>query len=86
VFSIVYLPQVITEDIPALPKTMKDRIQRAIEERLMTEPVAYGKPLRYELKGRRRLRVGDYRVIYLVDENNKKVTVTAIQHRRDIYN
>jgi mRNA interferase RelE/StbE len=32
-----------------------------------------------------RIRVGDYRIIYTVDEANKVVTVFALGHRRDIY-
>ena len=39
------------------------------------------------LQGRRgyRIRIGDYRVIYEVDEPSTVVTVTAIGHRRDVY-
>ena len=32
-----------------------------------------------------RLRVGDYRVLYEVDDNGRLVTVYAVGHRRDIY-
>ncbi|HHV54452.1 MAG TPA: type II toxin-antitoxin system RelE/ParE family toxin [Firmicutes bacterium] len=32
-----------------------------------------------------RLRVGDYRVIYEVDDENRRVTVLHIGHRRDVY-
>jgi mRNA interferase RelE/StbE len=39
------------------------------------------------LQGRQgyRIRVGDYRVLYEVDESAKLVNVTAIGHRRDVY-
>jgi mRNA interferase RelE/StbE len=39
------------------------------------------------LQGRRgyRVRIGNYRVLYEVDESSKTVTVTAIGHRRDVY-
>ncbi|MEW6096323.1 MAG: type II toxin-antitoxin system RelE/ParE family toxin, partial [bacterium] len=40
------------------------RIRKAIEQRLATDPVKYGEPLRRSLQGYRKLRVGDYRVIY----------------------
>jgi mRNA interferase RelE/StbE len=49
------------------------------------DPVAYGKPLRHSLKGRWRLRVGDWRVVYLVDQKKRVVTITAIRHRKDVY-
>lgn len=32
-----------------------------------------------------RLRVRSYRVIYIIDDEQKLVKVTAIRHRRDIY-
>jgi len=32
-----------------------------------------------------RLRVGDYRVIYQIDEGKKIVTVYHIRHRKDVY-
>jgi mRNA interferase RelE/StbE len=33
-----------------------------------------------------RIRVGDYRIVYVVDDLARTVTVTRIGHRRDIYN
>jgi len=32
-----------------------------------------------------RIRVGDYRVIYAIDDSQKTVTILHIGHRRDIY-
>lgn len=32
-----------------------------------------------------RIRVGDYRVLYLADTKSKKIVVGAIGHRRDVY-
>jgi mRNA interferase RelE/StbE len=39
------------------------------------------------LQGRKgyRIRVGDYRVLYEVDEPSKLVHITAIGHRSDVY-
>ncbi len=39
------------------------------------------------LQGRQgfRLRVGDYRVLYELDESSRTVFITAIGHRRDVY-
>lgn len=82
-YSIEYLLKVISKDIPDLPKTMRLKIKRAIEERLMVDPIGFGKPLQYSLKGSRRLRVGDYRVMYQV--KGKKVIISAIKHRKEVY-
>jgi mRNA interferase RelE/StbE len=32
-----------------------------------------------------RYRVGDYRVIYRIDENHKEIIITLIKHRANIY-
>ena len=32
-----------------------------------------------------RLRQGDYRIIYSVDEDEKTITITKIGHRREVY-
>ena len=83
-YSIEYLNSVVDEDVPALPKNSKQQIQKAIEERLMVDPIGFGKPLRYSLKGHRRLRVGDYRIVYRIEGENS-VLIIAIKHRKNIY-
>jgi mRNA interferase RelE/StbE len=84
-YAIEYLKTVVEKDIPALPKTMRALIKRAIETRLTVEPIGLGKPLRYSFVGHRRIRVGDYRIVYRVDEKNLTVTITFIKHRKDVY-
>jgi mRNA interferase RelE/StbE len=32
-----------------------------------------------------RIRIGDYRVVYIIDDDRKTVSVTRIAHRRDVY-
>lgn len=84
-YLIKYLESVKSEDIPSLPSSAKKMIKKAIEERLMVDPVSYGKPLRFSLKGHRRLRVADYRIVYKIDEASKLVIIVAIKHRKNIY-
>ncbi len=84
-YSIEYLTSVVDKDIQKLPTTAKKMIKKAIEERLTFDPLGFGKPLRYSLKGLRRLRVGDYRIVYHIDTENTCVTITAIKHHKDIY-
>lgn len=82
-YKIEYLSTVVKEDIPALPASARKLIKKAIEERLMLDPIGFGKPLRYSLKGHRRLRVSYYRVVYRI--NAKIVTIVAIKHRSEVY-
>jgi mRNA interferase RelE/StbE len=51
---------------------------------LATEPRPYGTE---KLSGqeRYRLRQGDYRVLYVVDDGTPTVTIVRIGHRRDAY-
>ncbi len=84
-YHIIYHESVVKKDIPKLNPPIKTLIKQAIEEKLIVDPVGFGKPLRYSLKGHRRLRVGDYRVIYRIIPANKAVIILAIGHRRDIY-
>lgn len=77
---------VIERDLVELSKSARELIQRAIKDRLMVDPMSFGKPLRYNLKGYRSLRVGTYRIIYRIEEENYKVIITDINHRKDSYN
>lgn len=84
-YTIEYLDSVIEEDIPALPSTARTMIKKAIEERLMVDPIGFGKPLRYSLKGHRRLRVSDYRIVYRIEVETNIVLISAIKHQKDVY-
>jgi len=83
IFDIVYHEAVVKEDIPRLSKTDKARIKKSIEEKLSIAPEAFGKPLRRSLKGYRKLRVGDFRVIFRIDGRTVKILV--IGHRSIVY-
>jgi len=32
-----------------------------------------------------RIRVGDYRVVYIIDDDRKIVSITRVAHRREVY-
>ncbi|PIQ66675.1 MAG: addiction module antitoxin RelB [Candidatus Zambryskibacteria bacterium CG11_big_fil_rev_8_21_14_0_20_42_18] len=82
-FEILYHSKVVTDDIVSLPKLWRNKIRLAIKEKLTTAPDFYGRPLRRSLKGYRKLRVGDYRVVFRINKN--KVYVLAIMHRSVVY-
>ena len=83
-YRIEYLESVVRDDIPGLSATAKRQIRAAIDQKLGSHPVELGKPLRYSFRGARRLRVGDYRVIYTIEPPDV-VVVVKIGHRRDVY-
>ncbi|WP_353269801.1 MULTISPECIES: type II toxin-antitoxin system RelE family toxin [unclassified Wolbachia] len=84
-YKIKSLKSVTERDLPNLPKTIRLRVQKAIKERLTVDPINLGEPLHHSLKGRRRLRVGDYRVVYRVDQSERTVVITEVGHRDTIY-
>lgn len=71
------------EDIPLIPHNLHRRIATAIETRLTHAPQQYGAPLRKTLKGYWKLRVGDYRVVYKIE--NSQIWILGIQHRKTVY-
>ena len=83
-YRIEYLESVVRDDIPKLSTTARRRVRNAIERKLGANPIEFGKPLRYSMKGARRLRVGDYRVVYKIEPRDT-VLIVKIGHRREVY-
>jgi mRNA interferase RelE/StbE len=82
-YELRYHPQVKRRDLPKLDRSARERIRTAIETRLVQNPEYYSEPLRKTLKPYRKLRVGDYRVVFRVIENS--VFILAILHRKEAY-
>lgn len=85
IYQLKYLQDVVDTDIPTLPSLVRIMNKKDIEERLIIDPISFGKPLRYSLTGHRRLRVSDYRVVYRINSIINKVIIVAIKHRKEIY-
>lgn len=62
-------------------------ILRYLRERIAVaeDPRRFGKPLRMNLAGLWRYRVGDYRLICRIEENRLVVLVLKLGHRREVY-
>lgn len=71
----------IEDKLRQIPKNIRVRIKEAIEKRLTIAHLDYGKPLQRELKGFRRLRVGDYRIVYKVYEDRIVVHIIDIDYK-----
>lgn len=82
-YELLYSDLVVAEDIPKLSKEAKEWIRLSIEKKLKTHPESYGHPLRRNLKGCWKLRVGHYRVLFRVQ--GKKVFIEMIGHRSIVY-
>lgn len=84
-FKIEFIDQEALNQFIDLPKATQKILGKAIKERLEIDPISFGKPLRYSLKGHRRLRVGDYRIVYRINNEKKIVIIVAVDHRKDVY-
>jgi mRNA interferase RelE/StbE len=74
----------IQNDFRRLGRTEARNIQNVIETRIKNgEPDKIGKPLSGELKGYRRLRTGQTRIVYRVDTGRIEVLIIAVGMRRD---
>lgn len=82
-YRILYHEKVISDDIPSLDVASVKNIKQAIENKLLHNPATFGKPLRRSLKGYRKLRVQDYRVVFRI--GGSTIYILAILHRSVIY-
>lgn len=72
-----------TRELGRIAKADRVRLIEAID-RLSENPYV-GSPLKGELRGLRRLRVGDHRVLYEVQHDALVVLVVRVAHRREAY-
>ena len=70
-------------ELKRLAKPDRIRIVAAIDR--LAETPHLGATLKGDLRGLRRLRVGDHRVVYEVRDDELIVLVVRIAHRRDVY-
>lgn len=61
---------------------LRNRIKDSLRQ-LENSPKKRGKRLRHTPFYR--IRIGDYRAIYMVEEEDKRVVVLFIGHRKDVY-
>ena len=67
-----------------LDQTARRRIARAIDG-LAATPRPAGAVTIQSSDGLRRIRIGDYRVIYTLEQATRTVLIATIGHRRDVY-
>jgi len=72
------------KELESLPDTVLARVVRRVEA-LQQEPRPAGCKKLKGYKDQWRVRIGDWRVIYIVDDKARLVSVTRIAHRREVY-
>jgi len=81
-YRLLYLPGV-ARDLRQLAESVRERVRNALEY-LAGEPRA-GKPLHGELAPFWSYRVGDYRIVYEIRDDELVILVVMVGHRREIY-
>jgi len=75
----------VEQEIADLPVGMRERVIQAIR-RLREDPRPRGaRKMMGEMRGAWRIRVGDYRIIYDVDDDQRLVVILMVMHRREAY-
>lgn len=72
------------KELEALPDHVLSRVVRKMES-LSQDPRPAGCKKLKGYKDQWRIRVGDWRLLYIIDDAVKLVSVTRIAHRREVY-
>ena len=72
------------KELEALPDGLLARVVRKLDA-LAQSPRPAGCRKLKGYKDQWRIRVGDWRVAYIIDDDAKLVSVTRIAHRREVY-
>lgn len=77
------MPVRLLTDLTRVPPGMLQRVLKAIARLDQWPNVSGAKPLRGDLIGHYRLRVGDWRIVFRVEGTD--ALVVGVAHRKDIY-
>ena len=74
----------VLKQLSKFPRNVRNSILKAIDTRLTDNPYRF-KPLVCDWKGYFRMRVGDYRVIYKIEDQTVTVLIVRIAARGNVY-
>jgi mRNA interferase RelE/StbE len=77
----------VEKDLKKLGHAASKRIIKFLKEKIIPieDPRVVGKPLSGDLSGLWRYRVGDYRIIAQIEDNNFVILVVHVGHRKNVY-
>ncbi len=79
----VFLSPQAKKDLKRLPKHYETAIILSLRE--LRESPGIGKPLTKELAGKFSYKIGMYRIIYVINEQNKTVNILSAGYRGTVY-
>lgn len=81
---LVFLKPAAERERRKLPLEIRTRINQSLID-LESTPRPTGVTKMTGGNDRWRIRIGDYRIIYTIDDNAQHITVLRIAHRREVY-
>lgn len=72
------------KELESLPDKVLERVVSKLQS-LARDPRPAGCKKLKGYKDQWRIRIGDWRVVYIIDDTDKLVSVTRIAHRREVY-
>ena len=82
-YKVIFKPSV-EKDLRSLSRSVVTRIFKRIDA-LKEDPFPRQSVKLTGAEQLYRVRIGDYRIIYGVDNNNRQVIVHYVRHRKDVY-
>jgi len=85
-WTVSFEPRALSE-LKKLDRAAQGRVVRFLQERVAGDhnPRDFGKPLTGDKGGLWRYRIGAYRIICWIDDEQWAVLVLRIAHRKDVY-
>ncbi len=83
-FTVVFTTQA-ESNLIQLDRTIAQRILRKIRWLAENFDDVIPEPLTGQWQGMYKLRVGDYRVLYTVNQAEEQITIHLVRHRREVY-
>jgi mRNA interferase RelE/StbE len=80
----IFLRPAAIRDLDALQGDVRERIEQAID-RLTEDPRPHSSKKLVGSENEWRLRVGAYRVLYLIDDAARRILIARVAHRREAY-
>ncbi|MFY8184706.1 MAG: type II toxin-antitoxin system RelE family toxin [Bacteroidia bacterium] len=81
----ITIKKTAAKELSTLPKKVIVTVTQAILGLATTPRPAGCKKLKGSINALWRIRIGDYRVIYIINDEIKIIDVQKVGHRRDIY-
>jgi mRNA interferase RelE/StbE len=73
------------EDLSRLDKTIAQNIAHKIDWLSQNIENITPAPLKGKFKGKYKMRVGDWRIVYSFENSTQIITVYAVRHRSEVY-